>query len=53
MSAAHAYEPAYANRVERMKASEIRELLKLRNCPGSVPSLSYAQAGGQFGGGAG
>jgi len=23
------------------------------NCPGSVPSLSYAQAGGQFGGGAG
>ena len=29
MSSAAAYEPAYARRVERMKASEIRELLKL------------------------
>jgi len=36
MSAAHAYEPAYAHRVERMKASEIRELLKLLDKPGII-----------------
>ena len=31
-----AYEPAYAHRVERMKASEIRELLKLLDNPGII-----------------
>jgi DNA-binding transcriptional MocR family regulator len=30
------YEPAYARRVERMKASEIRELLKLLERPGII-----------------
>jgi DNA-binding transcriptional MocR family regulator len=30
------YEPAYARRVERMKASEIRELLKLLEQPGII-----------------
>ena len=30
------YEPAYARRVERMKASEIRELLKLLDRPGVI-----------------
>jgi DNA-binding transcriptional MocR family regulator len=33
---AQAWEPAYARRVERMKASEIRELLKLLEQPGII-----------------
>jgi DNA-binding transcriptional MocR family regulator len=36
MSAVAAYEPAYARRVDRMKASEIRELLKLLDKPGVI-----------------
>ena len=36
MSSAAAYEPAYARRVARMKASEIRELLKLLDRPGII-----------------
>ncbi len=35
-NAALAYEPAYARRMQRMKASEIRELLKLIDRPGVI-----------------
>src|ERR1700722_11037097 len=35
-TAASAYEPAYARRAEAMKASEIRELLKLLERPGII-----------------
>jgi len=36
MTAARDWEPAYARRAERMKASEIRELLKLLEQPGII-----------------
>ena len=36
MAAATFWEPAYAHRAERMKASEIRELLKLLDQPGII-----------------
>ena len=38
-----AWEPAYARRVERMRASEIRELLKLLEQPGIISFVDRAE----------
>jgi DNA-binding transcriptional MocR family regulator len=36
MTAPHDFEPAFSRRMDRMKASEIRELLKLLERPGVI-----------------